>query len=158
MTQITIFGKQYTILNQKSKIDCVGQKEDTIIIESLNKPEKTLLNEFLSKLLYDKLFNIYDQIRKEGKIETLGDLDFEIIEKIDGKKERIAKQKGNRILVKLDAVVLPNGILRYVVAHELAHSFTRRHTKRFWKIVELICPNYKKAQQSLTECTKLMVI
>lgn len=56
--------------------------------------------------LYSELIKIYEQIRKEGKFEIFGDLDFEVVDKIDNKKQRIAKQKGNKILVKLNAVIL----------------------------------------------------
>ncbi|MER3602231.1 MAG: hypothetical protein C4339_05890 [Nitrososphaerota archaeon] len=45
---------------------------------------------------------------------------------------------GNKILVKVNAVALPNSVLKYVIAHGLAHIFTKTHTKGFWKTVELM--------------------
>lgn len=30
---------------------------------------------------------------------------------------------------------LPEGIIKYVIFHEMAHSIERKHNKRFWKIV-----------------------
>jgi predicted metal-dependent hydrolase len=107
-------------------------------------------------LLYSRLLNIYDQIKREGKIEIFGSLDFEIVEKIDNKKERIAKLKGNKILIKLNAVVLPKSALKYIVVHEIAHAITKRHTKRFWKIVETIYPNYRIGQKLLAKYRKLL--
>jgi predicted metal-dependent hydrolase len=106
-------------------------------------------------LLYSRLLNIYEQIKREGKIEIFGNLDFEIVEKIDNKKERIAKLKGNKILVKLNAVVLPKSALKYIVVHEIAHIITKRHTARFWKIVETIYPNFKMGQKLLAKYRKL---
>jgi len=100
-------------------------------------------------LLYSQLFKIYEQIKREGRVEVFGSLDFEVVGKIDNKKQRIAKLKGNKILVKLNAVALPKSALKYIIAHEIAHTFTKRHTKKFWKIVETIYPNFEIGQNLL---------
>ena len=80
------------------------------------------------------------------KVEVFGNLDFEVLERIDRNKRRVAKIRGNRVLVKLNAVALPEIALRYVVAHEVAHVLNKKHTRRFWKTVELICPDFKRGQ------------
>jgi predicted metal-dependent hydrolase len=108
-----------------------------------------LRDECQSEALYSKLFDIYDQIRRERRIEVFGTLDFEVVRKIDGKRNRIAKLKGNRILVHVNAGRLPKSALRYIVAHEIAHTLTKRHTKRFWKIVESIYPTFETGQSLL---------
>jgi len=102
-------------------------------------------------LLYSELFRIYDQIRKERRIEVFGNLDFEVVVTIDNKKHRIAKLKGNKILVQLNAVRLPKSALRYIIAHEIAHTLTKRHTRRFWKVVETIYPKFEIGQSLLTK-------
>jgi hypothetical protein len=107
------------------------------------------LKELLTNFLYSKLITIYDQIRREGNIEIFGDLDFKVVEKIDGKKERIAKLDGKKILVKLNALALPESALKYIIAHEIAHTFTKEHTRRFWKIVETIDPNFEIGKKYL---------
>jgi hypothetical protein len=70
---------------------------------------------------------------------------------LDDKKHRVAKLKGNKIFVQISARRLPKSALRYIIAHEIAHSLTRRHTKRFWKIVEAIYPGYEMGQSLLME-------
>jgi len=112
--------------------------------------------EFSADLLYSQLFKIFDQIKKEGKIEVFGDLDFEVVEKIDNKKQRIAKLKGNKILVKINAAALPKSALKYIIVHEMAHILTKRHTKRFWKTVETIYPNFKIGQKLFMEYGKFL--
>ena len=119
-------------------------------------PAKNLDKEHLEILLHSKLCQIFDQIKKERRIEILGNLDFEIVENIDNKKQRIAKLKGNTILVKLNSVKLPEEALRYIVAHEIVHTFTTRHTEQFWKIVETIYPNYEKGLKLLTKHGKFL--
>lgn len=151
MKRLMIFGKNSTIIEQKSDKDLVEFKNNIITISSFKTSSSMLLNEFLADLLYSELHKIYDQIKKEGRVEVFGDLDFEIVEKIDNKKQRVAKLKGNTILVKLNAVALPKSALKYVIAHEIAHTFTKRHTERFWKTLELMCPNFEETRELLTK-------
>jgi len=149
MKRITIFGKNHAVIEQKSNKDSIRVVNNKIIIKTHEKPPESLLEEYLADRLYSELIKIYEQIRKGGNFEIFGDLDFEIVEKIDNKKQRIAKQKGNKILVKINAVALPKSALRYVIVHEIAHIFTKRHTKKFWKIVKTIYPNFEVGQNLL---------
>lgn len=38
----------------------------------------------------------------------------------------------------------PIEIIEYVVIHELAHIRHKNHSKEFWNLVEVYCPDYKK--------------
>jgi predicted metal-dependent hydrolase len=149
MKQLTIFGQQHILKEQKSDKDHIEHRSNTIIVNKHKKNSKTLLKEYLAQLLYDKLLETYDSIKAEGKVELFGDFDFEITENIDNKKTRIAKLKGNKVIIRLNAVALPESALKYIVAHEIGHTASKRHTSKFWKTVELIYPNYKKAQKLL---------
>ncbi len=150
MEVVTILGKDYPILEERANKDIVQINKGRVSINSNRRLPESLLKEFLEGLLFNKLEEIHEEIKKGGKIDLLGNLDFEITERIDNKKGRIAKLKGNRIILQLDAIALPENILRYIVAHEIAHVENKRHTKKFWKTVELICPNFREAQQQLT--------
>ncbi|RLE69888.1 MAG: hypothetical protein DRJ37_07350, partial [Thermoprotei archaeon] len=74
-----------------------------------------------------------------------------VVGSIDNKRRRIAKLKGNKILVRLNAVALPEPALKYIIAHEIAHIFNKRHTKRFWRMVETIYPEYEVGLKLLRE-------
>jgi len=156
MKQLTIFGQQHLLQEQKSDKDYIEHRSNVIIVNKHQKSTKTLLKEFLTQLLYDKLLETCDSIKAEGKVELFGDFDFEITENIDNKKTRIAKLKGNKVIVKLNAVALPESALKYIVAHEIGHTTSKRHTNKFWKTVELICPEYKRAQKKLNEYGKII--
>jgi len=69
-----------------------------------------------------------------------------------------AKLKGNKVMVKLNAVALPESALKYIVAHEIGHATSKRHTKTFWKTVALIYPEYKEAQQLLLRLSSVRLI
>jgi predicted metal-dependent hydrolase len=115
----------------------------------MNRSGAKATTEHQNEELYSKLCDIYEQIRTERRIEVFGALDFEVVRNIDGKKHRVAKLKGNKILVHVNARRLPKSALRYIIAHEIAHTLTKRHTKRFWKIVETIYPRYETGQDLL---------
>jgi len=156
MREVMIFGEYFKIVERKSDKDLVEVKENKIIINRYKKSANSLLREFLIERLYNQLFEIYDELKKEGKIEVLGNLDFEVVRRIDNRKRRIAKLKGNKILVKLNAIILPKLALKYVVAHEIAHIFTKRHTKKFWEIVKMILPEYETGREILARYEKIL--
>ena len=154
MKTITVLGKEYSIIEQKNDRNKIEFKKDQLLIDFKDKSTSSLLKEFLSDLLFNKVSEISEAIKKEGKIDLLGNLDFEIIEKIDNKKTRIAKLKGNKIILRQDIVALPENVLKYILAHEIAHVANKSHTKKFWKTIELICPNYKEPQEQLINLNK----
>ncbi|MEM2930975.1 MAG: M48 family metallopeptidase [Thermoproteota archaeon] len=147
MATVTVFGKRFTVVEEKSDRDQVRLKGSRIHVAAATRPLRLLLKEFLEELLYSQLVKIYDHMGR--KVEVLGNLDFEIVDRLDRNKRRVAKIRRNKVLVKLNAIALPKTALRYVVAHEIAHVLTKRHTERFWRTVELICPDFKKGQMLL---------
>ncbi|MFW5929370.1 MAG: M48 family metallopeptidase, partial [Halobacteriota archaeon] len=48
-------------------------------------------------------------------------------------------------------VMAPEGVLEYVVVHELAHLKEKNHTDRFWRVVEEHMPEYKQHANWLKE-------
>jgi len=144
VASVTIFGKRFNVVEERSDRDQVRLEGSRVYVATATRPPSSLLKEFLEGLLYSKLLRIYDHMEK--KVEVFGNLDFEVLERIDRNKRRVAKIRGNRVLVKLNAVALPEIALRYVVAHEVAHVLNKKHTRRFWKTVELICPDFKRGQ------------
>jgi predicted metal-dependent hydrolase len=145
MKSVIIFGKNHAIIEQKSDKNSVQLKNGRIFMNH-GKLAGSTLKEFLADLLYSQVSKSYDRMRKRG-VEVFGNLDFEIVDKIDNKRQRVAKLKGDKILIKLNAVALPTSALEYIIAHEIAHIYSKRHTKKFWKIVETIYPRYKKGQE-----------
>jgi predicted metal-dependent hydrolase len=55
----------------------------------------------------------------------------------------------NGINLNINLLKFPARVIEYVVIHELAHIKHKNHSKRFWDLVEIYCPNYK-------ECEKLL--
>jgi len=48
-------------------------------------------------------------------------------------------------------VMAPLEVIDYVVIHELSHLRVRDHSRKFWKVVEAVDPEYKKKRKWLRE-------
>jgi predicted metal-dependent hydrolase len=46
-------------------------------------------------------------------------------------------------------ILTPTEVVDYVVVHELAHTLVHNHSKRFWRQVEMILPDYKERRKWL---------
>jgi predicted metal-dependent hydrolase len=100
-----------------------------------------------------KLEAILKEFLKQGSIEVYGNL--RIVVTSFNRPSRIAFQKGNTIYVSIKARGYPEFVLRYIIAHELAHLVVKKHTWRFWKIVGIIYPEYEKGKEELVKITKV---
>jgi predicted metal-dependent hydrolase len=99
-----------------------------------------------------KLEAIPKEFLEQGSIEVYGNL--RIVVTSFNKPSRIAFQKGNTIYVSIKARGYPDSVLRYIIAHELAHLAVKRHTWRFWKIVGIIYPEYEKGKDELLKIVR----
>jgi predicted metal-dependent hydrolase len=99
-----------------------------------------------------KLEGILKEFLDQGSIEVYGNL--RIVVTSFNRPSRIAFLKGNTIYVSIKARGYPEFVLKYIIAHELAHIAVKRHTWRFWKIVGIIYPEYEKGREELLEIAR----
>ena len=149
MKTLKILGEEYEVIPENSGEDKVDFKEQKIHVHSSNVSSSKLIKEALSDYLYTELIGIYEQIKSENNLEILGDVKFEVKEKIDDKRNRVAKLKHNKIAVKLNAISLPEAALKFIMAHEMAHLITKKHNNRFWNVVKTIYPEFEIGQELL---------
>lgn len=57
-------------------------------------------------------------------------------------------KKGN-LSFNLMLMALPENLRDYIIIHELAHLREPRHTRRFWGVIGMYYPDYKKAEAEL---------
>jgi predicted metal-dependent hydrolase len=99
-----------------------------------------------------RLEAILKEFLEQGSIEVYGNLKI-VVTSFD-RPSRIAFLKGNTIYVNIKAREYPDSVLRYIIAHELAHLAIKGHTWRFWKIVRIIYPEYGKGKEELMKIIK----
>jgi predicted metal-dependent hydrolase len=58
---------------------------------------------------------------------------------------------GGHISLNWRLIVLPDWVRDYVLIHELMHLKRMDHSRRFWKLVEQACPDYRRARRYLRE-------
>ena len=57
----------------------------------------------------------------------------------------------NNINLSLHLMLLPDHLIDYVIAHELAHTKYKNHSKEFWKFLDTIFPNAKTIDKQLNK-------
>jgi len=56
-----------------------------------------------------------------------------------------------RICLNWRLVLVPDAVRDYVLLHELAHLKRMDHSRKFWKLVAQLCPDYERARRWLRE-------
>jgi predicted metal-dependent hydrolase len=81
------------------------------------------------KEFQQRLEAILKEFSEQGSIEVYGNLKI-VVTSFD-RPRRIAFLKGNTIYVSIKARTYPESVLKYIIAHELAHLLVKKHTWRF---------------------------
>ena len=61
-------------------------------------------------------------------------------------------KRKNVIEYAYECMFLPEDVFDYIIIHELSHILQFNHSKNFYKVVEIYCPNYKMIVKKLKEC------
>jgi hypothetical protein len=92
----------------------------------------------------EKINKILSELLEKNEVEIFGNLKIEVANMDD-----LALIKRNKIYLDVKAMKYPKYILKYIIAHELAHLVIKRHTKKFWETVKRIYPQYEKGRDEL---------
>jgi predicted metal-dependent hydrolase len=57
----------------------------------------------------------------------------------------------NNINLSLHLMRLPDHLIDYILLHELVHTVHKNHGKRFWKKMEMVCPNARSLDREMKE-------
>ncbi len=61
----------------------------------------------------------------------------------------VCNRLAKTITLNSELIKKPVEQIDYVIIHEMAHFYEGNHSKKFWKIVEEACPNYKNLRKAL---------
>jgi predicted metal-dependent hydrolase len=57
--------------------------------------------------------------------------------------------RNGSIALNFRLVQMPSGVRDYVLIHELMHLRQQNHSRRFWRLVEAVCPSFREAERWL---------
>ena len=101
-------------------------------ITNIDKFYRTTIEEIIPPLIekYSKLMNLYPtSIKYRKNKRTWGSCNYK-----------------NGLNFNTQLCKFPIEIAEYVVVHELAHIKHKNHSRKFWDLVEVYCPNYKQRE------------
>ena len=143
---VKIFGNSYD-LNITYK--CVKKAnlniKDKKIEISLPNKYKKINNEIIIELLLEKMYdaiakkeldNIMEKVRTTLKFAPE---DYEIM-RID---KTLGKCLAGKIIINPDIVKYKKDTIEYIIFHEFCHLKVKKHTKKFYDILEKYMPNYE---------------
>ena len=133
-----LFIKRHKISFRNDHLDIIsppGSTENPIILY------ESWLRKFAKKSLVERVHKIANSLGfKVGKIA------------IRGQKTRwgSCSTSGN-LSFNYNLLRFKKEVMDYVIIHELCHLKEMNHSKKFWKLVEEFCPDYKKFRKELKE-------
>lgn len=112
-----------------------------------------------------KLFQWY---RKQAE-EVLGGRIFHFSKQVGAEPKTIAVRAHRRVWGNCDfntktihlnwqIILAPMSVIDYIVVHELCHLLVPNHSKKFWKTVENVLPDYKDRKRWLRDNWADMVL
>ena len=61
----------------------------------------------------------------------------------------VCNRRTNTITLNTELLEKDITLIDYVIIHELCHFFEPNHSKNFWYLVSLACPDYKERRKKL---------
>lgn len=65
--------------------------------------------------------------------------------------------KNGRITLNSELIKAPKSCIRYVIIHELCHLKEYHHSRKFYKLLEQCCPNWKQEKEKLGQMADLIL-
>lgn len=158
---IQITANKYFSLDDAK--DLIFRKEDWIL-KHLNKKSAKLPDDefyYLGEKFQKKDFENFDLIKfyrsKASQVITpivnnqanIMQLFPKVIKYRNNKSRWGSCSHDNTINLNLNLLKFPASVIEYVVIHELSHIKHKNHSKKFWDLVEVYCPEYKKCEKLL---------
>ena len=137
--------KNFLKFTQKQRLKETYDFESNVYIMGkeikVNKKEERML-------YYTEFFDTYIENRVE-ELSKIYNLTYKSVKCCNSVRiwGSLDKEKNMKLNIKLS--ILPAEMIDYVIIHELCHGIEFNHSKRFWKAVESIIPNYKSVKTEM---------
>lgn len=139
--KISILGKNYQIIHTDSPENQVKLQNDALEVYCSKVLKRISIEVFLKKKLLSEIKAIVETISKKHNLIYSN---IRIMENVTTKWGSCCS-RGN-LSFNWRIVFAPYEVLKYLVAHEMAHLKEMNHSKNFWQLVEDIYPEYQPAK------------
>lgn len=137
-----------TCVNQKKALDFLLEQKDWIerhLNNIENNPDRLNAPSYHSHKFRAKRFIM----NKVNEINRIYQYEFKSI-RIKDNSRSWGSCSVNKILnFNYRLMFIPEDLAEYVVAHELCHLQEMNHSPDFWKLVEVVIPDYKEKRRGL---------
>lgn len=129
-----------------------GVKKIEIVQNKLLCPDNLDETELLNKILrwYFKTAKLILNERIEY-FASLMQLDYSLLTITNSKNRWGSCDSKGHIKLNFRVIMLPHKIIDYIIIHELAHLIELNHSKKFYKIIECVMPDYQKHRKKLKD-------
>lgn len=150
-------GEEFLYLGEiyKLKIECC---ENIVLANYLYFPEKYLNNSRAKMIEWYKRKALEKITARANLYSQITGWKFKSISIANAEKRWGSCGAEGSINFAWKLIMMPLGVIDYVVVHELAHIVERNHSARFWEKVKAIFPDYKNRQKWLKDnCLKFKI-
>lgn len=138
--KISILGKSYQIIHTDSSENQARLQGDKLEIYCSKVLKKISIEIFLKKKLLAEIKTLAETISKKHNLIYSN---IRIMENVT--RWGSCSSRGN-LSFNWRIVFAPGEVLKYLVAHEMAHLKEMNHSENFWNLVEDIYPKYQPAK------------
>lgn len=159
---VNILGRSFTVrvLPSYSQVARGKMSGDSIMIaipDNLQGAERQAMASAIARRIISKAMKceIAERVQSINMQHFNSDIGRVRLSKASTRWGSCSSRKGEpaRIMLNFKLLFMPTECLDYVIVHELAHTKVRRHSERFWSIVERVMPDYKERRKMLRSFT-----
>lgn len=146
---VSFLGKSYRLVSVFQEgppvVELVGDKILVMLLQERKDQISQVLESWLRHQAREIILERLEIIRRKLKINY-----NQVFIKDQKTRWGSCSSQGN-LNFNYRLVMAPLPVIDYLVAHELAHLVEMNHSKKFWALVESICPEYKNHRQWLKD-------
>lgn len=143
-------GRRYTLRIRKSKQNTVKMKPGVLSVMTTRPKDSEWIKSLLTEWYYDHAKKKF----KEEVEYCSNHLAFNGKEVPQFEIRRMKNRWGSctsagKIILNPEIIKAPKSCLRYVIYHELCHTIIHSHSNRFYRLLDEVMPDWKKAKERL---------
>jgi len=145
-------GETFLYLGKEYSLEVVAVQNKKLILDERFKIAESALKN--AELVFQ---NWYRQQAKQWIVERvkhlaeLHQLHYEKVKITSARTRWGSCSPKNTLNFSWRLMLTPPEMIEYVIIHELAHTIHHNHSKRFWKLVEKLLPDYKARRKQLRQ-------